>query len=436
MNYLKKALEGFKRAYSNEDTPIYGLDTYDLMYLIGELYRRTGEIDEAIKWFSNVIVSKGANYKTKDKARDMRDLAKEMKAVFEEEEDYVYIKKVIDILLEMRIIVHKDKEDFYPNKTVAIELTKRCNLHCIHCCIDAVQSSDEMMDLKTEEILEIIDKCIEWNPEDIMLSGGEPMLRKDFFEILQYLRNNYKGHITVCTNGTFINEDNVDMLCELSDQLDISLDGINEKTCSQVRGTGVFERVVENIKLVKSKNKNDVTISMVFSQKNEQLEEDFISLNKELGTKPICRGFSPVGRGKNAKDYYYSDEVYFPKEFLEAKVEETAACSCSAGNKELFIDFKGDIYPCPSFIFDKYKIANIKEVTSLNELTSNRFKGINTSLKVSNINPINNGKCKECNVNVFCWTCPGSYLYYENKDILDKECIIKKKVLTKRIWGE
>ena len=49
------------------------------MYLIGELYRRTGEIDEAIKWFSNVIVSRGANYKTKDKARDMRDLAKEMK---------------------------------------------------------------------------------------------------------------------------------------------------------------------------------------------------------------------------------------------------------------------------------------------------------------------------------------------------------------------
>lgn len=77
--YLKKALEGFKSAYSNEDTPIYGLDTYSLMYLIGELYRRTGEIDEAIKWFSNVIVSRGANYKTKDKARDMRDLAKEMK---------------------------------------------------------------------------------------------------------------------------------------------------------------------------------------------------------------------------------------------------------------------------------------------------------------------------------------------------------------------
>lgn len=84
--YLKKALEGFRRAYSNEDTPIYGLDTYSLMYLIGELYRRTGEIDEAIKWFSNVIVARGANYKTKDKARDMRDLAKETKMRMQREE--------------------------------------------------------------------------------------------------------------------------------------------------------------------------------------------------------------------------------------------------------------------------------------------------------------------------------------------------------------
>lgn len=360
----------------------------------------------------------------------------EMKTAFEDEEDYTYIKKVIYILLDMRIIVDKEKEDFYPNKTVAIELTKRCNLHCIHCCIDAAQSSDESMDLKTEEILEIIDKCIEWNPEDIMLSGGEPMIRKDFFEILEYLRSNYKGHITVSTNGTFINEDNVDRLCELSNQIDISLDGINEETCSEIRGKGVFEKVLNNIKLVKNKSENPVTISMVFSQKNECLEKEFLELNEKLGTKPICRGFSPVGRGKKAKDYYCSDAIYFPKKFLEATSKETGACNCSAGNRELFIDFKGDIYPCPSFIFSRYKIANIKEVNSLSQLTANKCKGINTTLEVDKVNPINNGICKDCNVNLFCWTCPGSYLYYENKDILDKECTIKKKILTKRIWGE
>lgn len=85
--YLKKAIEGFLSAYANEDTPIYGLDTYSLMYLIGELYRRVGNLEEALKWFSNVIVSRGANYKTKDKARDMKDLAKEMMKRKESEEN-------------------------------------------------------------------------------------------------------------------------------------------------------------------------------------------------------------------------------------------------------------------------------------------------------------------------------------------------------------
>lgn len=84
--YLKKAIEGFVSAYANEDSPIYGLDTYSLMYLIGELYRRVEDLDSALKWFQNVLISRGANYKTKEKARDMRDLTKEMKKRKESEQ--------------------------------------------------------------------------------------------------------------------------------------------------------------------------------------------------------------------------------------------------------------------------------------------------------------------------------------------------------------
>lgn len=76
--FLKKALEGFLLAYEKEDTPIYGLDTYSLIYMIGELYRRTGDYHNAILWLGKVITGPGAGPKIKDKARDMRDLAREM----------------------------------------------------------------------------------------------------------------------------------------------------------------------------------------------------------------------------------------------------------------------------------------------------------------------------------------------------------------------
>lgn len=75
--FLEKALQGFLISYRKESTPIYGLDKYSLMYLIGELYRRTGDYENAKLWLGNVITSIGAPYRVKEKARDMREKIKE-----------------------------------------------------------------------------------------------------------------------------------------------------------------------------------------------------------------------------------------------------------------------------------------------------------------------------------------------------------------------
>ncbi|MEG2657285.1 MAG: DUF2225 domain-containing protein [Clostridium sp.] len=74
--FLQKALQGFLIAYENERTPIYGLNIYSLKYLIGEIYRRIGDSQNAKIWFGKVILSNAGN-KLKEKARDMRELVKE-----------------------------------------------------------------------------------------------------------------------------------------------------------------------------------------------------------------------------------------------------------------------------------------------------------------------------------------------------------------------
>lgn len=73
--FLKRSLQGLLIAYESEHAPIYGLNRYSLEYLIGELYRRTGDNVNAKLWLGKVILSR-ADQKLKDKARDMRDLAK------------------------------------------------------------------------------------------------------------------------------------------------------------------------------------------------------------------------------------------------------------------------------------------------------------------------------------------------------------------------
>jgi uncharacterized protein len=75
--FLSQALEGFNDAFMNEDFPICGMDKYTMMYLIGELNRRTGKLDDANQWFSKLLTTPSVPQKIKDLTRDQRDLIKE-----------------------------------------------------------------------------------------------------------------------------------------------------------------------------------------------------------------------------------------------------------------------------------------------------------------------------------------------------------------------
>jgi len=75
--FLKQALEGLSDAYYAESFPIYGMDKYSAMYLIGELNRRIGHTENSLVWFSNLITTPNVKQNLKELARDMKDLIKE-----------------------------------------------------------------------------------------------------------------------------------------------------------------------------------------------------------------------------------------------------------------------------------------------------------------------------------------------------------------------
>lgn len=359
----------------------------------------------------------------------------ELNSKLYDEEDCEYINKLYEKLKYMNIIEDNSSDNISRNKIASFEITHRCNLKCIHCCIDADGVISDKKDLNTQEVKLVLDKLIEWNPQRIMLSGGEPMLRNDFIEILQYLKDRYDGEITLSTNGTFINENNVDIISKCVTQVDISLDGIDEETCSIIRGPGVFHKVINNIKLLQNTGFNKIAVSMATSDKNEHLEPQFIDLNKKLGTIPLIRQFAAVGRGKDNKKYFSDtneDEVYISKEYLSNDYDKNIGiCSCSAGKKELFISYNGDIYPCPSFLEKKYKIGNI--LYGENEFSLNKDIRSYGLLEKYNIEQYK--ECKECKVNLFCWTCPGKIDELKDNPLAIKnKCEKIKPILYKRVW--
>lgn len=77
MTFLKQALENLNSAYFNESFPMYGMNKFTAMYLIGELMRRTGTGEKSLIWFSQVITSTMASEKIKDLARQQKNLVNE-----------------------------------------------------------------------------------------------------------------------------------------------------------------------------------------------------------------------------------------------------------------------------------------------------------------------------------------------------------------------
>lgn len=362
----------------------------------------------------------------------------ELEGSFESEDDYIFIKKIYKSLIDDNIICSKDYIPNIQNKIASIQLTNRCNLKCIHCCVDANSSNTTQEDLTTEQIKTIFNKLIIWNPVSISLSGGEPMIRKDFIDLLEYLRENYNGKIILSTNSLFINNENVKKLVMYCDNFDISIDGVDEETCSIVRGKGVFDKVCHNVDMLKSLGVKTISLSMVFSDKNQKLKQSFIDLNNKLETIPLCRNFSAVGRGILNKEIFTEkneEDYYIPSDYLVEDYNEAfGICFCSAGKKEIFIGCDGTVYPCPSYMSDNFAMGNALACDKIEDLLKdNNDKYVCET--VSKFHPRNVPKCKNCEVGLFCWTCPGELRDIKTEKAFNKRCETMKTILLKRVWG-
>lgn len=330
---------------------------------------------------------------------------------FDSIDDKKYFGELFVSLKDLDIIWNKGKIQKSENKIASIELTERCNLRCIHCCMNAQNNIPSTADMSYEKMIQILEKIVRWNPKSIMLSGGEPMLRKDFFELAEYIRKNFEGQVILSTNGVLINEKNVAKLINLVDQIEISLDGYNEETCSLIRGQGVFEKVINNVKLLQRNGFTNISLSMATADKNAKWEKEFSKLNNKLGTRPVFRMFSAVGRGKDSKEFFTDkteDEVYIPEEYLKKNREKPdSVCCCSAGKREIFVNHNGDVFPCPSYMAKEYYLGNLLDVDGVDELTR-EYDNIQMVLEGLKRHGITDERCKDCVVRDFCWTCPGS----------------------------
>jgi len=174
--------------------------------------------------------------------------------------------------------------------------TQKCNLKCVHCYAQS-EDRDYAGEMSTEEAKVMIDDLASWGAPVLLFSGGEPTLRKDLIELMQYAKD--KGmRVVISTNGTQITPEKAEQYAKVGlSYVGVSLDGGRE-THDKFRGfPGSFDKAIEGIRNAKAAGMK-VGLRMTINKRNWQdIPELFDIMEKEDIPRACFYHLVYAGRG-------------------------------------------------------------------------------------------------------------------------------------------
>jgi heme b synthase len=205
----------------------------------------------------------------------------------------------------------KRKEDITPNlHIIAWEITRSCNLFCAHCRSSSTSGPFED-ELSIEECRQLIDDIAETGKPVIILSGGEPLLRRDLFQIAGYAVD--KGlRVAMGTNGTLITEEVAAKLKVVPiSRVAVSIDFPAPELQDKFRGqSGAFKSAVSGIALLRQAG-IEVQINSTITRLNMKYLNELLELALKYGAvafHPFM--LVPTGRGKGLEKVAMSPQEY------------------------------------------------------------------------------------------------------------------------------
>jgi len=272
----------------------------------------------------------------------------------------------------------------WPLDTVYIETTNACNLECIHCYADAEGGLEKEM--STGELLGLIDTLADLGVLNVVLTGGEPMLRPDIFGLMEHIVKREMS-FNLFTNAVLLDEKKVARLKELGPEMvAVSLDGGSAETYRKIRGSDTFDKVVESIRMLADAGLVVRINSTVYTDNIHEAEE-LLELSTGIGAHQITFDrFMDFGRGaahtelmppidasrdiafrlsKRTEQMMRGKRMELPSvsvdDHFQTKRDEAAPkySSCGIGTSQLTIRANGDVVLCPVLSGGEHVAGNV-----------------------------------------------------------------------------
>ena len=200
--------------------------------------------------------------------------------------------------------------EFEP-KWIAWEITRRCNLKCVHCRSSSGLEAKGHPDFTLAEAKRVLDDIASYGKPVVVLSGGEPLLRPDVFEIAQY-GTDLGLRMCLATNGTLVTQE---ICVKIKDagikMVSLSLDGASAEVHDNFRNQpGAFGGTLNAARLFKE-NGISFLINSSFTKRNQEEIPKIYHLAKEIGaTAWYMFMIVPTGRGEDIMDELIAPEDY------------------------------------------------------------------------------------------------------------------------------
>ncbi|MDY6930919.1 MAG: PqqD family peptide modification chaperone [Halobacteriota archaeon] len=363
------------------------------------------------------------------------DISKKIaeKYLIDQKEALNTVKSFLNNMAEIKVVHYNgtEGESQVPTsgnsfRSMAIEITKKCNLRCVHCFLSAGSAAE--VELTTEEIKELMRSAKELGAKSVSIGGGEPLMRPDCIDLIKYALS-IDLLVALGTNGTLIDEKTSEYLSKLPIKIQISLDGARKETHDYIRGEGSYDLTMKGLNnLVEKGMLKDIVIAFTPMSRNVEEIPEIIDFALEKGIHVIQ--FPPLSSSGRAKSnwpelmlnddkmIWFWDYVSKRSTELKGRLDLLAECfsldinnlgspnRCSIGS-QLRISPTGDVYPCQCFHFgDEYCIGNVRN-ENLGAIISSQKLG--EILNECYIRPLKIESCVGCKWKNFCGAgCMGS----------------------------